>query len=240
MYDIAALPPLKRHWIAKTSNIPRRYHGFDYDSIREDLGSVPEVLTKWLEDVLAGDVILNSGGLGTTGVGLLFDGSPGRGKTTHAVTTLVEFVRGLPDDSEAAAKLLHCRLEDYSISMRPIYYLTMTDLLYKKKLSFDADSAERKALHLEMEGFHGRADDDRFNVRLLLLDDAGKEYGSKYDDFSFDDILRARYDKGLPTIITTNRERESWGAQYSDSMGSFVHEAFRRVKLGGEDLRKRS
>lgn len=240
MYDITALSPLKRHWIAKTSNIPRRYHGFDFDSIREDLGTIPEVMTKWLDDVFAGDVILASGGLGTTGVGLLFDGAPGRGKTTHAVTTLVEFVRGLPEDPAEAAKLLHCRPEDYNMSLRPIYYLTMTDLLYKKKAAFDAESSDKKAFHVEMEGFHGRSDDDRYNVRLLLLDDAGKEYGSKYDDYSFDDILRTRYDKGLPTIITTNRERESWGAQYTDAMGSFVHESFRRVKLGGEDLRKRA
>ena len=32
----------------------------------------------------------------------------------------------------------------------------------------------------------------------------GKEYGSKYDDSSFDEILRLRYDKSLPTIVTTN------------------------------------
>jgi DNA replication protein DnaC len=76
------------------------------------------------------------------------------------------------------------------------------------------------------------------NVRVLVLDDLGKEYGSKYDDYSFDDILRSRYDKGLPTIVTTNKSREAWGTAYSEAMGSFAHEAFVRVKLVGEDLRK--
>ena len=103
---------------------------------------------------------------------------------------------------------------------------------------FDAEADERRELHREMEGFHGRAKEDWLNVRILVLDDLGKEYGSKYDDYSFDELLRARYDKGLPTIVTTNKMREVWGTQYSEAMGSFAHEAFRRVKLVGEDLRK--
>jgi len=121
---------------------------------------------------------------------------------------------------------------------RPIFYLTMTDLLWKKKAAFDADEDERKKLTYEMEGFHGRSTDDRMNVRVLVLDDLGKEYGSKYDSFSFDEILRYRYDRGLPTIVTTNTPRADWGSKYGPAMGSFVNEAFRRIELKGNDLRK--
>jgi DNA replication protein DnaC len=93
-------------------------------------------------------------------------------------------------------------------------------------------------MNAEMEGFHGRAKEDYLNVRILVLDDLGKEYGSKYDDSSFDEVLRARYDKGLPTIITTNVSREKWADEYSDAMGSFAYEAFTRVRIIGEDLRQ--
>jgi DNA replication protein DnaC len=102
----------------------------------------------------------------------------------------------------------------------------------------EVDSDTKRELYEEMQGFHGRAKDDNLNVRILVLDDLGKEYGSKYVDASFDEILRARYDKGLPTIITTNVLREKWAAQYGEAMGSFAYEAFTRIQLGVKDLRK--
>lgn len=230
---------MKRFWITKTSNIPMRFWGWGKEDIIQDKGEFPQDLEDWLADALAGDIIQSPGNLGMTGKGLLFDGLPGMGKTTHAVTVLMEFVRQLSDDSDTAMKVLHAKPDNFGIKFRPVYYLTMTELLQKKKAMFDADADERRELHREMEGFHGRAKEDWLNVRILVLDDLGKEYGSKYDDFSFDDILRARYDKGLPTIVTTNKALEIWGNEYSGAMGSFAHEAFRRVRLKGEDMRKK-
>jgi DNA replication protein DnaC len=124
------------------------------------------------------------------------------------------------------------------MSARPVYYMTFPEFLSRKKAMFDADPDTKKDLFLEMEGFHGRAKEDWMNVRVLVLDDLGKEYGSKYDDTSFDEILRARYDKALPTIITTNVSRDKWASQYGEAMGSFAHEAFTRVRIIGEDRRK--
>jgi len=92
----------------------------------------------------------------------------------------------------------------------------------------------------EMDGLHGRAKEDWLNVRVLVLDDLGKEYGSKYTDSTFDEILRSRYDKGLPTIITTNVRLEDWEEKYSLAMESFANEAFIRVSLNGDDLRMSS
>jgi DNA replication protein DnaC len=77
------------------------------------------------------------------------------------------------------------------------------------------------------------------NVRVLVLDDLGKEYkGSGFNDASFDEILRSRYDRALPTIVTTNVMRDDWKHQYGEAMGSFAFEAFRRVEIIGEDRRK--
>ena len=239
-YEIGELSALKRHWLLRGSNIPRRFIGMGPEDIIERTGEFPGTIDRWLDKVLDGKVIKEVGGLGTTGTGLLFDGAPGLGKTTHAVTTLMEIVRRLPEEEEMARQILAMSPETFGMNARPVYYMTFPEFLSRKKAMFDADPETKKKMFMEMEGFHGRlpASEDHLNVRVLVLDDLGKEYGSSYNDSSFDEILRARYDKALPTIITTNVRRENWGTQYGDAMGSFAHEAFKRVRIDGEDLRK--
>jgi DNA replication protein DnaC len=236
-YNLGDLSTLKRNWIFNRSNIPRRFMGMDRGDIVARNGSFPEIIDEWLELAWEGQVIRNIGGISTTGVGLLFDGEPGRGKTTHAVTALMEFVRLMPEDKMERILSIPSGLSPSD--MRPIYYLTFPEFLSRKKALIDASEDERPDLYREMEGFHGRAKEDWLNVRVLVLDDLGKEYGSKYDNTSFDEILRARYDKALPTIITTNVNRDNWKDQYGSAMGSFVHEAFHRVPLLGKDLRQK-
>jgi DNA replication protein DnaC len=230
---------IKNYWLQKSSNIPVRYIGWTKEKIMESSGKFPQEIDDWLDSMLAGEIIKNPGALGETGLGLLFDGGPGEGKTTHAVVSAMEFVRRLPDDDLSAAKLLHASLKDYGRQFRVIYFLTFPEFLAIKKQSFDAEPDERREINRVIEGFHGRAKEDWLNVRLLVIDDLGKENGSRYDDSSFDELLRARYDKGLPTIITTNVMRDDWATQYSNAMGSFAHEAFCRVQIRNKDLRKR-
>jgi hypothetical protein len=115
-----------------------------------------------------GRVIKQIGGIGVTGVGLLFDGGPGLGKTTHAVVTAMEFVRRLPANDAAAQDILGISADNYGMSARPIYYMTFPEFLSRKKALIDADPETKKVLTLEMEGFHGRATDDQLNVRLLV------------------------------------------------------------------------
>ena len=238
-YDVSSLDPVKKQWLLRNSNIPRRFLGMDKDDLAEKSGAFPTAVNKWLGQTLDKKVIKQVGGLGTTGVGLLFDGAPGLGKTTHAVVTAVEFLRSLPSDPKEARDVLQFREQDYGLNCRPIYYMTYPEFLSRKKAMFDADPETKKEMFLEMEGFHGRAKEDHMNVRVLVLDDLGKEYkGSGFNDASFDEILRSRYDRALPTIITTNVMREDWEKQYGEAMGSFAFEAFRRVEIIGEDRRK--
>lgn len=236
-YDLDTLHGYKKHWIMRTSNIPNRFIGVGKERIIEDTGSFPKQVSSWLDLVMEGSVIRKVGGLGTTGVGLLFDGTPGLGKTTHAVVTLQEFVRELPDDEEEMRKILGYSATTFGLGVRPIYYLTFSEFLSRKKALIEADGEELKNLTREMEGIHGRSREDWLNVRVLVLDDLGKEYGSKYTDASFDEVLRSRYDKGFPTIITTNVRLEDWDAKYSPAMASFAHEAFVRLSIKGDDLR---
>lgn len=234
-YDVNRLPGFKRHWLLKNSNIPHRFMGLEPEDF---INGFPVEIDAWIKKVLDGRIIKSVGGLGVTGTGLLFDGAPGLGKTTHAVATIMEVVRRLPDDPAEVSKIFVGADADFGYNSRPIYYLTFPEFLARKKAMIDADKDEKQLMTLQMDGLHGRCADDRYNVRILVLDDLGKEYGSKYDDTSFDEILRSRYDRGLPTIITTNVVRENWAGQYGEAMGSFAFEAFSRVRIVGKDLRK--
>lgn len=221
----------------RTSNIPRRFLGLEPADIKDRAGSFPTEVSNWIEDTLSGHVIKQIGHIGVNGVGLLFDGGPGIGKTTHAVVAAMEIVRRLPEEDVEAAHVLAMSNTDYGLNCKPIYYMTYPEFLSRKKASFDADPEDKRQMMYELDGLHGRSKFDWLNVRVLVIDDLGKEYGSKYDDTSFDEILRLRYDKGLPTIVTTNVRLENWEAKYGEAMGSFAHEAFVRVPIVGSDLR---
>ena len=240
MYDLSELSSVKRHWLLKTSNIPGRFIGLEPADIVAKTGSFNPDVSDWIDTVLEGSVIKNIGHIGTTGVGLLFDGVPGLGKTTNAVVAAMEILRRLPEDDASAARILGMKREDYGIKSRPIYYLTYPEFLSRKKSTFDADPDDKRQMTYEMDGYHGRSNYDWLNVRVLVIDDLGKEYGSKYDDTSFDEILRLRYDRGLPTIVTTNVKLENWESQYGAAMASFAKEAFNRVTILGDDLRDKA
>ena len=238
-YEIQSLSYMKRHWLLKGANIPSRFIGMEPEDIVKKTGEWSDEIEDWLDMVSEGKVIKRIGGVGETGVGLLFDGKPGLGKTTHAVVTLMELVRRLPEEDEAIKRVFGYSGDTLGSQARPIYYMQYVDFLARKKAMFEAEPEVRKELQREMDGFHGRAKEDWLNVRVLVIDDLGKEYkGAGYNDASFDEVLRSRYDKGLPTIITTNVPRENWAAHYGEAMGSFAYEAFNRVEITGKDLRK--
>lgn len=236
-YDIARLPYKQRHWLLHTSNIPHRFIGMGPEDVEKRLGDFSIEINDWLEDVLDGKVIKTIGGLGTTGVGLLFDGDAGLGKTTHSVICLTELIRRIPDDN-VAKKVFQYGNNDCIASARPVYYMTVPDFINRKKAMIDADPETRREMQMYMEGYHGRSTMDHLNVRVLVLDDLGKEQKTDYNAAGFDELLRSRYDKGLPTIVTTNLDRSKWATKYGDAMGSFVFEAFNRVIIGDKDLRR--
>jgi DNA replication protein DnaC len=237
MYDINELSSLKRHWLTRTSNIPRRFFGLEPKDIIDRAGYFPDEVSTWIDDASKGHVIKQIGNIGINGVGLLFDGGPGIGKTTHAVVAAMEFLRQLPDDDAEACKVLGTNQKDYGLNFKPIYYMTYPEFLSRKKATFDAVPEDKREAMYELDGFHGRSKFDWLNVRVLVIDDLGKEYGSEYNDSSFDEILRLRYDKALPTIVTTNVRLENWEAVYKEAMASFANEAFVRVPIVGSDLR---
>lgn len=75
---------------------------------------------------------------------------------------------------------------------------------------------------------------------LLVWDDLGKEYttASGWVGTEVHRVLRNRFDKGLPTIITTNVPLPDWASRYDEAMYSFLHEAFDVAALAGKDWRR--
>ena len=87
----------------------------------------------------------------------------------------------------------------------------------------------------------GECEDDAYNIRVLIIDDLGKEHTtlSGWQSSVFHDILRTRFHHGLPTIVTTNIRLENWASEYGDATESFANEAmYYLAVVTDNDLRK--
>jgi DNA replication protein DnaC len=226
MYDPATKSGVLRRWLS-ASRIPRRFWGIDLDW-HDD---VPAQVTDWLSAVESGDVIRAVGPERYGGLGLLLDGDPGVGKTTLACTvgqTLLLWLADAPP--EARAQMLGSRLPLASTTV-PVVYTSYADLLVLVKGGF-SDPAKA-----ELAGtLFGRSE---AAVPVLILDDLGKEYATDYTTASFHEVIRTRYDRGLPTIITTNVPLGRWASAYGPAAASFAREAFECVPIMCADRRRK-
>jgi hypothetical protein len=78
-------------------------------------------------------------------------------------------------------------------------------------------------------------------IRTFVLDDLGKEHkaSSRWAEDTFDELLRSRFNSGLPTIVTSNTPLTRWEEQYGAPMASFAYEAFIAIDVNsGKDLRR--
>jgi len=168
---------------------------------------------------------------GFAGRGLYFAGFPGDGKTTVACALLNE---------------ARYRRKSW------VRFQTLPDLLAMRqeiiRLDRRADRGDEVAfeesdrlyrLIRRMDGEQTGRGEPPFGV--LVLDDVGKEHrtSSGWATEEFDRIIRGRFNKGLPTILTTNLTLEDWEKEgYHPSTKSFLREAFAGAPLStGHDFR---
>lgn len=165
------------------------------------------------------------------GKGLMFTGKPGRGKTTIAAATLLECMNQAPHDRLGKT--------DQSYPMLPGYFVTYPELIYQHRTSWGKNEEAQEAEDL-LRSLYGRQSRDHWNTRVLVLDDIGKEHSgaSGFTSATLHDLLRSRYYKGLPTLVTTNLDQDDIEQAYGDAMASFIHEAFAIVEVGGKDRRR--
>lgn len=156
------------------------------------------------------------------GRGLLMLGHPGRGKT-HL----------------GCALLMEAMAEGYSVMFTTISayrHRLMRQMQLNTAWSRMGDEDAYREWLQHDEALKAM----RNNIEFLMIDDVGKEYStdSRWIEDELDFLLRHRYDRGLPTIMTTNKPLAEWKARYSDSMESFLRESCVLVGVDGPDRRK--
>jgi DNA replication protein DnaC len=216
MYDLSKIRPSIRSQIRR-ANLPSSTVGMELSDLEPYKGKVLEVTQSWM-DKLKDGAIVKADGRRTSGRGLLLIGSPGQGKTTLASVILQTLLKETSSEAWAA----HMTLE------RPAYFTDYPTLLRSQQRAFDKDETYQDLI----DSVYGEGHPDR-NVRLLVVDDLGKEHrtASGWAEHTFDALLRRRFSLGLPTIVTTNVPLSSWGKVYGDSMESFAHEAFSTLEV---------
>jgi DNA replication protein DnaC len=211
MYSLAELPGSVRAQI-NAASFPTKSVGWEFSDL--DPNPVVDEIRKWISLVEEGRVITAVGDK-KCGLGLLLQGEPGHGKTTLASVTAQTLIRTMAP--------LGWNTPGSTVK-RPVMFLDYPKLLRLQKQQWSEfdDSVE-----LLINGLYGESSREN-NVRLLVLDDLGKEYrtASGWAENTFDALLRARFNAGLPTIVTTNYSLDKWDSMYGESMGSFGHEAF--------------
>jgi DNA replication protein DnaC len=228
MYKPNDLPARRRTWV-KIASIPPAKLGWTLEDCVDVSTDVMTAVSKWLSAVTSGKVI-RAEGKQTCGLGLMLYGLPGRGKTTMGNALLQEVLR------TAAPEILG--MEPGKTVSRPCYFITYNALLDLKGATMEDHDNDDELLY---NGILGEAYDDAYNVRVLVLDDVGKEHASAsgWQKNMLHHVLRTRFNNGLPTIVTTNIKMDDWEAHYGSATQSFVHEAFIYVNMdSSSDLRK--
>lgn len=149
------------------------------------------------------------------GVGLLLVGAPGRGKTTMAAVA-TQYVSDLGWSSK------FIRAQDY-------YSLSLQVMRSK-------DEERQEELQSAFDCYEAGWD----GWRCVALDDLGREHrtGSGWSENAIENLIRARFTDGAPTIVTTNLTEEEIAKRYGTAMGDYIHEAFWVVTVSGRSYRR--
>lgn len=156
----------------------------------------------------------------TDGKGLMLVGPPGTGKTLLAGVVL----------REAHEANYRC-----GFFLTANYLKLLRDMMALEQLGAAGDPVAQEKWHAKND-LHDKI---RSRYDFIVLDDVGKEHATRsaWAEDELDLLLRHRYNRGLPTIITSNQRVSEWGFRYSDSMESFLAEAFVPVVAIGDDYR---
>jgi DNA replication protein DnaC len=224
------LKPRRNSWI-RLAHIPQHLIGWELLDCKAVSESDMDDVTSWIYR-LKNKEILRAQGSEFCGKGLMFYGKPGQGKTTLAVAVIQEIIRtfGIED----------LDVREGSTLVRPCFFTTFNEILNIKGAIISGDATDDQ--DVIYNGMLGLCTQDSFNIRVLIIDDVGKEHASLsgWQRNLLHEVLRTRFNNGLPTIVTTNIKLEDWAALYGDATESFANEAFSYIPISSDrgDLRK--
>jgi predicted ATPase len=228
MFKTDELPLRRRTW-SKIAAIPKNRLGWELDDCLDVAPEDMKVIKTWLESAKSGKVIRATDRPTTCGVGLYLYGAPGHGKTTLALAILQEAIRTFPMDA--------FDVQEGHTMIRPCYFTQYSDILELKGALMNEPTADQMRI---WHGIMGESKEDTYNIRLLVIDDIGKEHksGSGWQSAMLHQVIRTRFNNGLPTIITSNIDDIE--ATYGSATDSFMNEAFVKIKLKSPkgDLRR--
>jgi len=228
MFDLSTVKVRRRTWL-QIASIPKARLGWTLDDCTDAPKSALDGVRRWIGAVSEGKVILATG-QPHCGRGVLLYGQPGRGKTTLALAVIQDMLLKFSPEV--------FKPSEGKVLIRPCYFVTFNDVLaLKGQLIGDNDLEEEQRLY---DGMLGDCKDDAYNIRVLIIDDVGKEHASLsgWQSSMLHHVLRTRFNNGLPTIVTTNIARDDWAETYGDATGSFAKEAFVYLPIDGDkDLR---
>jgi len=227
VFDVSTLKVRRRTWV-QTASIPKARLGWVLDDCSDAPDSALAPIRGWLRLALKGEYILKAGGP-KCGRGVLLYGEPGRGKTTLALAIIQEMMTTFPIEAFVPS--------ENKVLVRPCYFTTFNGVLDLKGKLMEEPTESEETLYA---GMLGECSDDAYNIRVLVIDDVGKEHASLsgWQKNMLHHVLRTRFNNGLPTIVTSNIQRDNWADVYGDATGSFIKEAFVYIPVDGEkDLR---
>jgi DNA replication protein DnaC len=229
MFNVKELKVRRRSWV-QSASIPKARVGWTVDDCTDVDKDDIDLLRRWVSAVESGKII-RAVGEKSCGKGLLIYGKPGRGKSTLALAAIQDMMRTFPIEAFAPS--------EHGVVIRPCYFVTFNGILDLKGSLMNDPTVEEQIIY---NGILGECQDDAYNIRVLIIDDLGKEHASLsgWQKNLFHHVLRTRFNNGLPTIITTNIALEDWDGLYGGATESFANEAFvyLPITVTKGDLRK--
>lgn len=154
------------------------------------------------------------------GRGITYAGQNGVGKTHLACAVMGE------------AKGAGYKIECIELSSYIDMHLEMFRVNARLRDGYEEDQERSFDLDQRLRYIKGGAD-------FLLLDDLGREHESQsgWSNERVFDLLRFRFNRRLPTLITTNLPFPELNQRYTEGLSSFLLEATILVGVEGEDYR---